>query len=158
MEEPWINMYKPSNKNLVYNKDFNNRVKNLNKILKTNLDLNIQINGCEGCGKSTILKYLLKGISVNLDKIYYKNYCEKEFVFIYENVYLFDFNYINPKKLKEIFDLITEISKRKLLQYPTKIIILENFFNDKDMVYYLKNMFEKNYDHTKFIIISKYKI
>ena len=158
MEEPWINMYKPSNKNLVYNKDFNNRIKNLNKIIKTNLDLNIQINGSEGCGKSTILKYLLKGIRVNLDKIYYKNYCEKEFVFIYENVYLFDFNYINPKKLKEIFDLITEISKRKLLQYPTKIIILENFFNDKDIVYYLKNMFEKNYDHTKFIIISKYKI
>lgn len=158
MEEPWINMYKPSFKNLIYNKHFINRVKNLSTIMKNNLDLNIQINGTEGSGKSTILKLLLKSIGINLEKIYYKNYCEKEYAFILNNIYLFDFSIINPNKLKDVLELLKQISKTRLLQYSNKFIILENVYNDKELISYLKNMFEKNYNYTKFIIVSKYNI
>ena len=158
MEEPWINMYNPTIKTLLYNDRFVNRLKNItNYLKKNNLDLNIQINGCEGGGKTTILKFILKSLKVNLDKIYYKTYCDKEYCFIYKNVYLFDFCYINYNKLKDIFETIKLVSKTNLLQYKSKIIILENFYCNKEYISHLKNMFEKDYNITKFIIISKYK-
>ena len=159
MEEPWINMYKPNYKNLLYNEKFVKKLKNICKFMKKNeLDLNLQINGCEGSGKTTVLKLILKNLNINLDKIYFKNYCDKEYVFILNNIYIFDFSIINPNKLKEVLELIKQVSKTRILQYNVKYLIFENFYNDKEMVTYLKNVFEKNYLNTKFIIVSKYKI
>ena len=54
-----------------------------------------------------------------------------------------------------LLELIKQISKTGLLQYNVKYLIFENFYNDKEMSIYLKNIFEKNYLQTKFIILSK---
>ena len=121
-------MYKPNYKNLLYNEKFIKKLKNIGKFMKKNeLDLNLQINGCEGSGKTTVLKLILKNININLDKIYYKNYCDKEYVFILNNIYLFDFSIINPNKLKEVLELIKQISKTRLLQYNIKYLIFDFF-------------------------------
>jgi hypothetical protein len=155
MDNVWINKYNPSFDNLIHNDKFSNKIYYLSEIIKKNeLDLNVHLFGNEGSGKTTILKLLIP----NLDTIYKKNYLDKEYAFTYNNIYLFDFNYINQTKYKEALNTIKSLSRTNLIQYNYKIIILENFYNHLDYLKYFKNVLEKYSNVTKFIIVSRFQM
>jgi len=120
----WILDYKPTFDNLLFPKRIYEQFYNF--VNDGYILLNMNISGCKGCGKITIINCILQHC-YKIDLTYLKPHHKYNFIKNYTNIFYTDFQKLTNGEIKDCFDYIKHISKLRSIDDSYKLYILRNF-------------------------------